>query len=62
MIPDISKIKHETNPMSYEVAEFPKFNKVAYRKLEKPMRNRVKAIINIINTKLKGRIGSWWLL
>ena len=58
IIPDLSKIDGDTNPTSYEVEEFPKFNKEAFRKLEKPIKNRVKAIIK---AELSGKIESWWL-
>lgn len=58
IIPDISKIKGDTNPTNYEVDDFPKFNKEAFRKLEKPIKYRIKAILK---AELKGRIKSWWL-
>ncbi|WP_179019664.1 patatin-like phospholipase family protein [Winogradskyella forsetii] len=58
IIPDLSKIEGDTNPTRYEVEEFPKFNKDAFRKLEKPMRARVKAILK---AELNGKIESWWL-
>ncbi|WP_299123048.1 patatin-like phospholipase family protein [uncultured Winogradskyella sp.] len=58
IIPDISKINGDTNPSKYEVDDFPKFNTDAFKKLEKPIKNRVKAIIK---AELKGKIKSWWL-
>jgi len=58
IIPDISKIEGDTNPTKYEVEEFPKFNKEAFRKLEKPIKNRMKAILK---AEFKGRIKKWWL-
>ncbi|MBU2921044.1 patatin-like phospholipase family protein [Winogradskyella psychrotolerans] len=58
IIPDVSKIKGDTNPTSYEVEDFPQFNAKAFKALEKPIKNRVKAILK---AELKGRIKRWWL-
>ena len=58
IIPDISKIEGDSNPTKYEVEDFPKFNAKAFKTLEKPIKNRVKAILK---AELKGKIKSWWL-
>ena len=58
IIPDISKIDGDTNPSKYEVDDFPKFKTSAFKKLEKPIKNRVNAILK---AELKGKIDSWWL-
>jgi hypothetical protein len=58
IIPDISKIDGDPNPSKYEVEDFPKFNAETFRKLEKPIRNRIKTILK---AELKGKIGNWWL-
>jgi len=58
IIPDISKIDGDTNPAKYEVDEFPKFNITSFRKLEKPIKNRVKAILK---AELKGKVNNWFL-
>ncbi|WP_400078696.1 patatin-like phospholipase family protein [Winogradskyella sp. R77965] len=58
IIPDINKLNGDTNPSKYEVDDFPKFNTEAFKKLEKPIKNRVKAILK---AELKGKIGNWWL-
>ncbi|SDH64625.1 patatin-like phospholipase family protein [Winogradskyella thalassocola] len=58
IIPDISKIEGDTNPTSYEVEDFPKFDSKAFKKLEKPIKKRVKAILK---AELNGRISSWIL-
>ncbi|WP_179347651.1 patatin-like phospholipase family protein [Winogradskyella pacifica] len=58
IIPDISKIEGDTNPTSYEVEDFPKFDSKAFKKLEKPIKKRIKAILK---AELNGRISSWIL-
>ena len=62
IIPDVSKLdpNDDPNPTSYEIQDFPKFNVSAFEDLEKPIRNRVKAILKAeLNSKLSGFI--WWL-
>ncbi|WP_194767494.1 patatin-like phospholipase family protein [Tamlana sp. I1] len=59
IIPDVSKLDadDESNPSRYEVQDFPKFDKKAFEKLEKPIRNRVKAILKLeLNDKFSGWI------
>ena len=58
IIPDISKLSGNTNPSKYEVEDFPKFKVEAFRRLEKPIRNRIKIILK---AELKGKVKSWWL-
>ena len=58
IIPDLSKLTGDTNPSKYTIEDFPKFNIDAFKKLEKPIKNRVKAILK---AELKGKIGNWWL-
>ena len=58
IIPDVSILTGNTNPSKYEIEDFPKFNVDAFRKLEKPIKNRIKVILK---AELKGKIKSWWL-
>jgi len=58
IIPDLSKIDGDSNPSAYEVEEFPKFNVKAFKKLDKPIKNRIKAILK---AELKGKIDNWFL-
>tara|TARA_R110002020_G_scaffold216986_1_gene424804 strand:- start:3256 stop:4995 length:1740 start_codon:yes stop_codon:yes gene_type:complete len=61
IIPDVSKldINDDANPSSYKVQNFPKFDKNAFRKLEKPIRSRVKEILKAeLNDKLSGWLWS----
>ncbi len=62
IIPDVSKLDPDAdhNPTKYTVQNFPKFNKVAFQNLERPIRDRVKAILKAeLDGKLSGFI--WWL-
>lgn len=58
IIPDVSKIEGDTNPTSYEVEDFPKFDSKAFKDLEIPIKKRIKAILK---AELNGRISSWIL-
>lgn len=62
IIPDVSKLdpNDESNPTKYKIQEFPKFNSKAFYQLEKPIKNRIKAIVKAeLNNKLSG---FWWWL
>lgn len=62
IIPDVSKLdpNDDSNPSSYTIPDFPKFNKEAFRKFEGPIKNRTKAILK---AELKGKISGWlWCL
>lgn len=59
LIPDISKLTGNTNPSHYTVKDFPKFNKLAFQKLEKPIKKRIKAILK---AELKGKMSGLLLL
>ena len=62
IIPDVSKLdpNDDSNPSRYTVQDFPKFNKQAFRKLERPIRDRTKAILK---AELKGKMSGWlWSL
>ncbi|MTE25684.1 patatin-like phospholipase family protein [Winogradskyella ouciana] len=62
IIPDVSKLdpNDDPNPTKYEIQDFPKFNAKAFKALEKPIKNRVKAILKAeLNTKFSGFF--WWL-
>ncbi len=62
IIPDVSKLdpNDDSNPSRYTVQDFPKFNKQAFRKLERPIRSRTKAILK---AELKGKMSGWlWRL
>jgi hypothetical protein len=57
IIPDVTKLdpNDDANPSSYEVQDFPKLDKKVFERLEKPIRNRVKAILKAeLNDKLSG--------
>lgn len=56
IIPDVSFLTGDTNPYFYTVKDFPKLNKKKFEALEKPVRNRVKAIIR---SEVDGRVKSW---
>ncbi|WP_111709838.1 patatin-like phospholipase family protein [Lutibacter citreus] len=58
IIPDVSKLNpdDDPNPSRYTVQDFPKFNKEAFRKLEGPIKNRVKAILK---AELNGKMSGW---
>lgn len=60
VIPDVSKLEpnDEPNPSFYKVQKMPEFNVEAFKGLEKPIRNRVKAILK---AELRGKIENWWL-
>lgn len=47
IIPDVSKLdpNDDSNPARYTVQEFPKFDRKAFRELEKPIKTRTKAIL-----------------
>lgn len=59
IIPDVSKLDpdDDSNPARYTVQDFPKFNKEAFRKLERPIRNRTKAILK---AELEGKMGGFF--
>ncbi|WP_299555991.1 patatin-like phospholipase family protein [Seonamhaeicola sp.] len=59
IIPDVSKLDpdDDSNPSRYEIQDFPKFNKDAFIKMEKPVKNRIKAILK---AELKGKISGWF--
>ncbi len=62
IIPDVSKLDpdDDPNPTRYPIQEFPKFDSKAFKKLEKPIKNRVKAILKAeLNSKFSGFF--WWL-
>jgi len=63
IIPDVNKLKpnDDSNPSSYVVQDFPKFDAKQFRTLEKPIKNRIKAIVR---TELEGKINGfvWRLL
>ncbi len=58
IIPDVSKLdpNDDSNPSRYTVQDFPKFNKQAFKKLERPIRNRIKAVLR---AELKGKLSGW---
>jgi len=59
IIPDVSKLdpNDDSNPSRYTIQDFPKFNKEGFKKLEKPIRERVKAILK---AELKGKMSGWF--
>ncbi|MBT8184460.1 MAG: patatin-like phospholipase family protein [Eudoraea sp.] len=59
IIPDVSKLdpNDDSNPSRYTVQDFPKFNKEGFKKLEKPIRGRVKAILR---AELTGKMSGWF--
>lgn len=62
IIPDVSKLdpNDDSNPTRYQIQDFPKFDAKAFNALEKPIKNRVKAILKVeLNTKFSGFF--WWL-
>ncbi len=62
IIPDVSKLdpNDDSNPSSYIVQEFPEFDIKAFRQYEKPIRNRIKAILKAeLNNKVSGWF--WWI-
>ncbi len=62
IIPDVSKLdpNDDSNPSRYTVQDFPKFNKQAFKKLEKPIKDRIQAILK---AELKGKLSGWlWSL
>lgn len=62
IIPDVSKLDadDDSNPTKYEMQDFPKFNAKAFKALEKPIKNRIKAILKAeLNSKFSGFF--WWL-
>lgn len=58
IIPDVSKLEadDESNPSRYKIQDFPKFDKQGFKKLEQPIKNRVKAILK---AELDGKISGW---
>lgn len=58
IIPDVSKLdpNDDSNPSRYTVQDFPKFDKQAFEKLEKPIKNRIQAILK---AELKGKLSGW---
>ncbi|MEO1032998.1 MAG: patatin-like phospholipase family protein [Bacteroidota bacterium] len=59
IIPDVSKLDpdDDPNPSKYTVPDFPKFDKGAFRKLERPIRNRTKAILK---AELEGKMSGFF--
>jgi hypothetical protein len=63
IIPDVSKLdpNDDENPTRYVIQDFPKFNSKGFKNLEKPIKNRVKAILKAeLNSKVSGWF--WWLV
>ncbi|XLS27428.1 patatin-like phospholipase family protein [Flavobacteriaceae bacterium M23B6Z8] len=58
IIPDLSKLTEDTNPYKYTVKEFPKFKREVFKKLEKPIRKRIKAILK---AEIRQRVDGWLL-
>lgn len=58
IIPDVSKLNpnDDSNPSRYTVQDFPKFNKEAFKKLERPIKDRIKAILK---AELKSMMSGW---
>jgi len=58
IIPDVSKLdpNDDSNPSRYTVQDFPKFNREAFMKLERPIRDRTKAILK---AELQGKMSGW---
>lgn len=62
IIPDVSSLDSDDdgNPTKYKIQQMPKFNASAFKKLEKPIKNRVRIILKKeLNNKLSGWI--WFL-
>ena len=63
IIPDVSKLDpdDDSNPSKYTVKDFPKFDKDAFRKLERPIRIRTKAILKAeLEGKMSGFFGRFF--